>query len=258
MKFLKRLWYNFWHPRTPAVTPTTPEVEQPKPTEPEVQLPLPVEIPSENPEEIADFKFVDSSHHHPDFDPIKYKAAFINGGIPFLSNKCTQGTTFKDSTHIKRKKQCEENGIEYSGYHFYECRRDPIAQAKFYVDTHGTFKAPPQVDFETADKVQTEADLYADKEDLLKCLIEIERLTGRTPWLYVNYSAAFRLKFDKRFARFIAWFARYNSTLGAIPAPWTVETTGAWQYTESGVFAGFKGGNDVNIYYGKVNALKLK
>jgi GH25 family lysozyme M1 (1,4-beta-N-acetylmuramidase) len=114
------------------------------------------------------------------------------------------------------------------------------------------------VDFETADKVQTEADLYADKEDLYKCLCEIERLTGMTPWLYVNYSAAFRLKFDKRFARFPAWFARYNSTLGPIPLPWTPETTGAWQYTEKGTFAGFKGGNDVNIYYGKVNAMKLK
>ena len=249
MKWLKRLWYNLWHPRTPAQTPTTPEVEAPKPIE--VEVPKPIDIPSENVGEIADFKFVDTSHHHPYFNPKEYTARI-------LSNKCTQGTTFKDKTHVTRKQQCKDHGIGYSGYHFYECRRDPIEQAQFYVKTHGVFTLPPQVDFETAEKVQTEADLFADKEDLYKCLVEIERLTGMTPWLYVNYGAAGRLKFAPKFGRFIAWFARYNSFLGPIPAPWTAETTGAWQYTETGTFPGFKGGNDVNIYYGKDNAMNLK
>ena len=30
-----------------------------------------------------------------------------------------------------------------------------------------------------------------------------------------------------------------------------------WQFTEDGLFPGFKGGNDVNIYYGKNNKLNL-
>lgn len=249
MKFLKRLWYNLWHPKTPAITPTTPEIEEPK--QPEVSIPKPVETPSESHGEIANFEFVDSSHHHPYFDPKAYNARI-------LSNKCTQGGSFIDKTHSTRKKLCKENGIGYSGYHFYVCRIDPIVQAQFYVRQHGEFTLPPQIDFETADKVQTEADLYADKEDLYKCLLEVERLTGMTPWLYVNYGAAGRLKFAPKFGRFIAWFARYNSFLGPIPAPWTAETTGAWQYTEKGKFPGFAGGNDVNIYYGKVNAMNLK
>lgn len=246
-KFFKRLWYRIFHPKTPAITPTTPEVPDVEVPE----IPKPVEQPQESHGEIADFKFVDSSHHHPYFDPKAYTA-------PILSNKCTQGGSFVDKTHANRKKLCEDNGIGYSGYHFYECRIDPIIQAQFYVKTHGTFTLPPQVDFETADKVQTEADLYADKEDLYKCLCEIERLTGMTPWLYLNYGAAKRLKFSAKFGIFFAWFARYNSFLGEIPLPWTAETTAAWQYTEKGAFAGFNGGNDVNIYYGKVNALNLK
>lgn len=199
---------------------------------------------------IEDFKFVDSSHHHKFFDVKKYTAKI-------LSNKCTQGTGFVDDTHAIRKKLCAENGIGYSGYHFYECKKDPIAQAQFYVKTHGTFNLAPQVDFETSEGVQTEKDLFNDKEDLYKCLKEVQRLTGKTPWLYMNLEAARRLKFDKKFDEFIAWFARYNSEMGEIPYPWTKETTGAWQFTEKGLFPGFQGGNDVNIYYGKVNAAEL-
>ena len=249
-KFFKRLWYKIFHPKTPAITPTTPEV--PDVVVPEI--PKPVEQPQESHGEIADFKFVDSSHHHPDFDVTKYTA-------PFFSNKCTQGLNFVDRTHAARKKACEANNIAYSGYHFYECNQDPIKQAQAYVKTHGPFTHAPQVDFETyktKTSEQTEADLFADKEDLLKHLEEIERLTGFVPWLYVNYGAAKRLKFDKRFGKYPAWFARYNSFLGEIPFPWTVETTGAWQYTEEGKFPGLKGGCDVNLYYGKANVLNLK
>ena len=234
--FFRNLWTNiFKAPSNPK--PVSVEVKPPQTT---------IEKRS-----IPDFKFVDSSHHHPDFDPEKYPA-------PFLSNKCTQGITFVDKTHSGRKKLCAEKGIKYSGYHFYECRRDPIEQAKFYLKNHGEFTCPPQVDFETSESIkQDDTALFLAKEDLYTCLLHLETITGKTPWLYLNYGAAGRLKFDKKFARFPVWFARYNTVLGVIPAPWTVETVAAWQYTESGEFSGFKGGNDVSIYFGKVNALGL-
>lgn len=247
--FFKNLWKKIFKTKEPsAPVPTPKPTPKPIPVEP---APAPIPTPTK-PGVIADFKFVDSSHHHPEFDPKKYTA-------PFLSNKCTQGTTFVDRTHAPRKKLCAENNIKYSGYHFYECRRDPIEQANFYIKTHGEFTCPPQVDFETEERYlkQDETSLFLAKEDLYTCLLHLEAVTGKTPWLYVNYGAAGRLKFDKKFGRFLVWFARYNTTLGPIPAPWTAETTAAWQYTESEKFPGFQGGNDVNIYYGKVNALGL-
>lgn len=200
--------------------------------------------------QIADFHFVDSSHHHSAFEPEKYKA-------PILSNKCTQGTSFVDSTHAKRKVLCAQYGIKYTGYHFYECNKDPIKQVEHYMKNHGPFIHPPQVDYETTTG-QTESDLIKDKEDLYIMLCELEKRTGMTPILYVNYGAAGRMKFDKKFGRFPAWFARYNTTLGPIPAPWTEMTTFAWQFTESGKFPGFPGGNDVNVYFGKANVLNLE
>lgn len=239
-----------------SVNKTEPEVIVTP--EPEQQLPLPIDIPSESVGEIADFKFVDSSHHHPSFDVIAYKEQFP-AGRAYLNNKCTQGTTFIDKTHAPRKKLCEANGVEYEGYHFYECRRDPIEQARFYVKTHGDFTTPPQVDYETSDTIgQTEPLLIKNKENLWKFIEEVKRLTGMWCILYVNYSASKQIKFDPKFKVCPPWFARYNSFLGAIPAPWDLDDVFAWQYTDSEKFPGFVGGNDVNIYYGKNNKLNLK
>lgn len=222
------------------------------PVQPIPEIPTPEEVENFPRRQIADFKFVDSSHHHEDFDPKKYTAKF-------LSNKCTQGTNFIDKTHAPRKRACLDNGIEYSGYHFYECRRDPIEQAQFYVKNHGEFTSAPCIDFEEYSQAgQDEKTLSLNMDNLYVCLLEVKRLTGKIPWLYINYGVAGRLKFSKKFAEFPIWFARYNSYLGPIPSPWTEETTAAWQFTESGSFDGFNGTNDVNIYYGKVNALNLK
>lgn len=225
------------------------------PLEPIPEIPTPEEVES-FPILLPDFYFVDSSHHHPDFDPVRYAAAFPPGRA-FLSNKCTQGTTFIDKTHAKRKQLCAENGIEYGGYHFYECKRNPIEQAQFYVKNHGEFTSLPQVDYETTTG-QTEDMLIAHKENLWLFLQEVERLTGKKCIIYVNYGAAGRMKFSEKFGKYFVWFARYNSFLGPIPLPWTEKTTAFWQFTETDKFAGFVGGNDVNVYYGKVNALGLK
>lgn len=244
--FFRNLWAKLFGPKEKE----TPQVPTTKPIETPVQVPVP---PITRTREIPDFEFVDSSHYHDYVNPKEYKA-------PFLSHKCTQGTGMIDDKWAKTKAICAENKIKLSGYHFYECRQDPIKQVDAYMKAHGSFEFPPQVDYETYKTKyaeQTEDDLMRDKEDLYILLCELEKRTGMTPWLYVNYGAAGRLKFDSRFGRFPAWFARYNSTLGPIPAPWTKDTTAAWQFTESGKFPGFPGGNDVNIYYGKANVLGL-
>ena len=202
--------------------------------------------------EIADFRFVDSSHHHSIFDIKAYSKA-----CRLLINKCTQGTGFVDSTHKSRQKACKENGVLYGGYHFYECSKDPIEQAQFYFKTHGEFVIPPILDYELLSG-QDESVLRKHKENAFKFMVEIERLTGKKPWIYTGYSLAKEINFEEKWGQFFLWVPRYSSSLGAIPAPWNEKTLAAWQFTESGVFPGFRSSNDVNIYYGKVNALNLK
>lgn len=210
----------------------------------------PVEVRPVQIEVVGDFKFVDSSHHHDYFDVSSYPSLFF-------VNKCTEGLYFIDDKHSVRQWACRMKGIVYSGYHFYKWSESPLEQANHYCGTHGYFSGPPIADYETT-KGQDESDLIRGKENFLIFLNEVEKITGKTPWVYLNYSAAFRIKFDERFGRFPAWFARYNSFLGPIPAPWTEETTAAWQFTESGEFGGLKGGNDVNVYYARSKALNIK
>ena len=170
--------------------------------------------------------FADISHHEPDFNAKTYNSIF-------LINKCSDGITFVDKTHAKRKKECAENGIKYGGYHFFQCRRDPIAQAEHYVKTHGSFDLLPIIDFEK-DKDQNEADLAKEKENLFKCCMRVKELTGKTPVIYSYKSLLDGLKLDPKFAQFPLWLARYSNTMGSVPAPWDSKTILAWQYSDGG------------------------
>lgn len=229
---------------------TQPEVEQPVETPSD---PKPVEPPQESHGEIADFKFVDSSHHHPDFDAVAYAKV-----SKLLINKTSQGLGMVDSTHAKRQKLCKENGIIYGGYHFYECKKSWKDQLNHYIKTHGEFVIGPIIDFETWSGRQEMSDLKKEIENFYSMLIEAERITGKTAIIYAGYHVLVALKLPEKFSRFIFWVPRYASNIGKLPAPCTIQNLMAWQFTESGKFAGFKGENDVNLYYGKVNLLNLK
>lgn len=240
--FIEILSKIFAVPKTEAQLPTTP------PLPPKSEVPTREEV--ENfPGKIADFKFADISHWEEKFDPLKYK-------YRLLLNKCTDGTSYVDATHFKRKEQCENNGLIYGGYHFYQCYKDPIKQAAHYVKTHGSFAMPPIMDYEK-DGDQNENDLLSDIENAFTFMIEVERLTGITPMFYSYRSMIMQLNLSKKWARFPLWIARYNNVLGSTPAPWIDEKVFAWQYAEDAKFDGI-GECDGNVYYGNNNILKLK
>lgn len=228
----------------PVPTPSKPVEIPPVSSETE-----PVTPSNNNP--IEDFMFVDSSHHHSYFDVTKYPSKL-------LINKTSQGVSMVDRTHKERQKLCKEHGITYGGYHFYETDKHWEDQLNHYLSAHGDFAMNPIVDFETWDKHQDMNDLKANIENLYQWMIEAERITGKTCVLYAGYHVLVALKLPKKFERFIFWVPRYAKSLGDLPAPCTKENLMAWQFTETGSFAGFKNGNDINQYYGKVNLLNLK
>jgi GH25 family lysozyme M1 (1,4-beta-N-acetylmuramidase) len=220
----------------------------------EAQKPAP--LPSDHPgkpREIADFKFVDSSHHHPEFDVKAYAKA-----SKLLINKTSQGTKMIDSTHAKRQRLCKESGVIYGGYHFFETSKNWKDQLDHYMKAHGEFFIGPILDFETWDGGgQTMTELKKNIENAWEWMIEAEKRTGKKCILYAGYHVLVALQLPKKFERFIFWVPRYSSSIGKLPPPCNESNLMAWQFTESGEFAGFKGGNDVNIYYGKVNLLEL-
>lgn len=246
MKFLINLWNKIIGKK---VTPEkNPVVETPAPVQ-DVETPS---LPQGEGREIEDFKFVDSSHHHPKFDVKEYaKAAKL-----FL-NKTSQGLNMVDATHAVRKKLCQENGVVYGGYHFFECKKSWKAQLDHYIKNHGSFQIGPIIDFENWDGRQDMNDLKSEIENLWLMLLEAEAITGKRAVIYAGYHVLVALKLPAKFARFIFWVPRYAGAIGSLPAPCTKENLMAWQFTESGSFPGMGPKNDVNVYYGKTNLLGL-
>lgn len=244
--------FNFFKRLFSRILPKNKPIEQ-KPID--VQNPVEIPTPEDTPitvREIPDFKFVDSSHHHPEFDIIAYAKA-----SKLLLNKTSQGLKMVDRTHSTRQKLCKQNGVVYGGYHFYECKKSWRAQLDHYIKTHGDFIIGPIIDFETWDKNQDMDDLKKEIQNLWLMLLEAERITGKKAIIYAGYHVLVALKLPIEFERFIFWVPRYSSSIGKLPAPCNEANLMAWQFTESGKFAGFTNGNDVNIYYGKVNLLGL-
>ena len=72
----------------------------------------------------------------------------------------------------------------------------------------------------------------------LKCLAELERLTGITPWLYASkgYLAALNSDAALDLATFPLWLAAWSDSPPAVPGPWTEWT--AWQRSNTGIVDG--------------------
>lgn len=196
-----------------------------------------------------DGTFADLSHWESHFDIDTYEC-------PILINKCSDGLKFVDKTHAPRKKICEERGIVYSGYHFFECGMDAEKQATFYKISHGEFKYNPILDFET-NKGQNEKDLKNHKEECLVFLKCIEKLTGKTPIIYTGLALAKFLNLDSRFAVYPLWISAYRSKFNPpiAPMPWTEFF--AWQYSENEPINGIWN-CDANIYNKKMDLFNLK
>lgn len=223
-----------------------------RPVEPIPEIPTQEEVESfPARKEIEDFKFVDSSHHHPDFDVAKYPSKL-------LINKATQGTVMVDKTFAKRRDICKKAGIAYTGYHFFECGANWRTQLNHYLEEMKGCDGNPILDFETWENRQDMNDLKDNIENAYQWMVEAEKATGKTCILYAGYHVLKALNLPEKFKRFPAWIPRYSSSLGEIPAPYDQKSIMAWQFTESGQFHGFKGSNDVNIYYGKNNHLNLE
>lgn len=194
--------------------------------------------------------FSDLSHWEKNFKIDEYNC-------PILLNKCTDGISFLDNTHAPRKEACKKKGVLYSGYHFYEVGYGPIAQAEFYVKSHGEFEINPIVDYET-NKSQNDSDLKKAKENLYLFLLRVEALTGKTPIIYTGLALCKFLSFDQKFARFPLWIAAYRSVSNppACPAPWS--SYFSWQYSESEKIPGCGPSSDANIYNKKMDLFNLE
>ncbi|NKQ55947.1 lysozyme [Amycolatopsis sp. K13G38] len=197
----------------------------------------------------------DVSGHQGDVD---WPAAW-NGGARFVYIKATEGTGYTSPNFPQQYNGSYDAGLLRGAYHF--ARPDVstgAAQAGYFLD-HGGGWTPDGRTLPGA--LDAEYNPYGDAcyglspaalSDWLRDFSDAYRArTGRFPVIYTSTSWWNRCTGGNSGfgANNPLWVARYNDTLGALPAGWTVQTI--WQYADSGNLPG-----DQNLFNGTMDQVR--
>src|SRR3954454_15297687 len=197
---------------------------------------------------------IDTSHyqHAPSLNWNAVRA----DGVRFAFLKATEGRTFTDPYFHADWQATSEAGLYRGAYHF---ARPSIgtasAQAAYFASVIGPQTGPgtlpPVLDLETTGGLGR-SDLITWTQTFLTSL---ERLTGRTPIIYV--SPAFwedNLGNSNAFVKYPLWVAHYGVSTPRVPGGWPSWTF--WQTTSSGGVSGISGRVDKDLFNGSMHQLR--
>lgn len=164
------------------------------------------------------------------------------GNAVFSWLKATQGIHFHDPEFLSLAAQAQQRGIFRGAYHFFTSD-DPIAQAKFFVQTVGkNTDLGYALDWEEHPTLVSQALAFCN---------EVEQLTGRVCviYSYLGFLEGIGSHALAPFARHPLWIADLSHGGPHIPAPWKSATF--WQYK-------FGQGSqpDLDVFYGQLPDLK--
>lgn len=154
--------------------------------------------------------------------------------------KATEGEKMKDSHFKQWWQEAGEAGFSRGAYHFYRTSKDPVKQARQYIQsvvlTHTDL--PPVLDIETV-----HGGLGKEKlnQDLLVWLHIIEEHYGRRPIVYTGDAYAADWLSPAITEHYPLWIARYNTEKPRNPH-WKY-----WQFTDGAVVYGIKGLVDLSV-----------
>jgi GH25 family lysozyme M1 (1,4-beta-N-acetylmuramidase) len=186
-----------------------------------------------------------SSFQHPNGAKINW-AKVSKSGRDFAIVKATEGTTYVNPYFAKDYDAAGAAGLVRGSYHFARPALPIVstatAQAKAFAGQVGTVTSartlPPALDLEVTGGLSS-AQLVTWAQTFL---LEMRKLTGRTPMLYTYpFFWADEVNDPTAFRRFPLWMASYGST-----AP----TASLWQYTDSGKVKGITDPADLSQYVG--------
>ena len=184
-----------------------------------------------------------SSYQHPYGAPIRW-ATVAKTGKEFAIVKATEGTSYTNPWFHTDYTRIREVHMVRGSYHFarpaYPIASTALAQARYYVRRLGTTARmsrtlPPALDLEVTGGLGRGALVTWAQTFLLN----VRRLTGRTPMLYTYpsfWSSA--LGDPVALARYPLWMASYGSRVGAGES--------LWQYTSSASVRGIRGSVDMS------------
>jgi GH25 family lysozyme M1 (1,4-beta-N-acetylmuramidase) len=184
-----------------------------------------------------------SSYQHPYGAAIKW-ATVAKAGKEFAIVKATEGTSYVNPWFKTDYSRIREVGMVRGSYHFAR-PASPITstaldQARYYVHRLGTTARmsrtlPPALDLEVTGGLAPGALVTWAQTFLLN----VRRLTGRTPMLYTYPSFWYSALGDPvALARYPLWMASYSSGVDSAAS--------LWQYTSTASVRGIRGSVDMS------------
>ncbi|MDX6298915.1 MAG: hypothetical protein QOF53_129 [Nocardioidaceae bacterium] len=194
---------------------------------------------------------IDISHHQGTVSWSKVSSV----GVTFAFMKATEGSTYADPTLKGNWAGAEQQGIYRSAYHFARPTvGSAVTQAKYFVSKAGTFSdkgdLPPVLDLEASGTLG----VTALRSWVSDWLTTVERLTGRTPIIYVSPSFwESQMGNSTAFHHYPLWVANYGVSSPRVPGGWSTWTF--WQRTSTGRVSGIAGNVDMNKFNGSAAQL---
>ena len=171
----------------------------------------------------------------------KIKAAKTILPVSFIYIKATEGESFKDRNFEKNWEEAGKRGLSRGAYHFFRSSKDPLTQAKNFIETVGDLRykdLPPVLDIETIHRGCSYAEL---NENALLWLKTVEARYGKKPLVYTSARFASDILSKNIRDAYPLWIAHYG-----VESPEREDWT-YWQFTDKAVVHGIPGLVDLNV-----------
>ena len=183
---------------------------------------------------------IDVSHHQGKVDWYRiFQQEGYDSIIHFVYCKATEGGDHCDTQWDYNRKTLLKLKIPHGAYHFFFLKKDPIIQAKHFLNTwkKSDYDLPPVLDVER--NARTDQDLIAAMK---KWLFYVEAETGMRPIIYTS-SYYFDSKFQHDFKNYKFWIAAYSKKPESIEDSRIIH----WQFSEKGNLPGCATRLDFNV-----------
>lgn len=194
---------------------------------------------------------IDVSHYEPALDWHQAKV----GGVQWMYAKASEGTGITDQMLFKHVVGAQAEDILSTAYHFFHASESGIDQADYFLHAIQTLRLNLPCVFDWEDASKNGMSSEHQQEQALDWLNEVERESGKTPWIYMPWHLIPELNLSSDFARFPLLVQRY----GANPTsekPWPQMT--AWQFSDAYAAPGLPSGHhcDANVFFGTIDQLR--
>jgi lysozyme len=180
---------------------------------------------------------IDISHHQGNINWGDLTPLFDDQQLSFAYIKATEGISHTDTKWTTNSKACRDRNIKFGAYHFYLPNKDPIEQAKHFLNTYKftVGDLPPVLDVE----IESKQPLI---EGVKQWLNYVEQQTGVKPIVYTSLDF-YRRFFQNELESHKFWIASYSRNPGMDKDNRILH----WQFTEKSKVQGIAGYVDMNV-----------